>query len=330
MGAKRTLAAVVVAAGLFGSAQACRADQIVVTNYGVTVGGWPYAVALAKGFFKEEGADITGILTSAGGGTTIRNILAANVPYGEVGPAIAIQANLQGANLKIISDNITSVADIAWVVKPDSPIKTLADLKGKKIGYTNPKSVSQGLSAFVIQAAGLKPNEAELVRTGGFGEGLAALDIGAVDTTPIPEPLLAQNVKKYRILARGIDVLPIMDNTVGVTTPAAAETKGDVIRAIIRARRRGIEFIATHPDEAIPIIAKHANLPEESVKISLQNVLAIKPNGVPYFGDGRIHLGGMKRIMAFQKEIGAMDQVIDPTQYIDYSYLPDALKAPAP
>ena len=43
----------------------------VVSNYGVTTNGMPYAVAMAKGFFKQQGADVTGILSSDGGGTTV-------------------------------------------------------------------------------------------------------------------------------------------------------------------------------------------------------------------------------------------------------------------
>ena len=46
---------------------------------------------------------------------------------------------------RIVSDNVLTIAEFAWLVKKDSPIKTIADLKGKKIGYTNPRSTSQAL-----------------------------------------------------------------------------------------------------------------------------------------------------------------------------------------
>src|SRR5262249_45138329 len=36
---------------------AASAEEIVVSNYGVTTNGMPYAVAMAKGFFKQHGAD---------------------------------------------------------------------------------------------------------------------------------------------------------------------------------------------------------------------------------------------------------------------------------
>lgn len=58
------------------------AIEIDVTNYGTTTNGMPYAVGMARGFFKEAGANITGIRGSEGGGTTIRNMLGGNMPYG--------------------------------------------------------------------------------------------------------------------------------------------------------------------------------------------------------------------------------------------------------
>src|SRR5579872_65311 len=115
-----------------------RAAQIVVSNYGIAANGMPYAIAMEKGFFKEEGADITGILSSQGGGTTVRNLMGGHLAYGEVDLAGTVAAIQQGADLKIISDNVLTVAEFVWATKPASAIHTLQDLKGKKIGYTNP------------------------------------------------------------------------------------------------------------------------------------------------------------------------------------------------
>ena len=126
------------------AATAASAENIAVGNYGSSANGMPFAVALAKGFFKEEGADVTGIIVSQGGGTSVRNAMA-GVAYGEANPGAIAVAIQQGADLKIVSDNVLTIAEFAWLVKKDSPIKTIQDLKGKKIGYTNPRSTSQAL-----------------------------------------------------------------------------------------------------------------------------------------------------------------------------------------
>src|SRR4051812_14971942 len=173
------LSSLLMSALLAGAAAGVAAEEIAVGNYGVSANGMPFGVALHKGYFKEEGLNITGLISSAGGGTSLRNMLAGGgVPYGEVNPGVVVSAILAGADLKIISDNVLTVAEFVWAVKPDSPIKTIKDIKGKKIGYTNPRSTSQALDAMLLQAAGYKPEDVELVKTGGFGEGVAALEAG--------------------------------------------------------------------------------------------------------------------------------------------------------
>ena len=72
------------------------AEQIAVGNFGVSANGMPFAVAVEKGYFKAEGIDVSGIITSAGGGTSLRNMLAGGVPYGEVNPGVVIAAIQQG------------------------------------------------------------------------------------------------------------------------------------------------------------------------------------------------------------------------------------------
>ena len=112
-----------------GFAATAAAEEIAVGNYGVSANGMPFAVALDKGFFKAEGADVTGIISSQGGGTSIRNMLAGGVAYGEANPGVTAVAIRQGADLKIVSDNVLTVAEFVWAVKPESPVKSIKDFK---------------------------------------------------------------------------------------------------------------------------------------------------------------------------------------------------------
>src|SRR2546427_7353730 len=164
-------------------------EEIAVGNYGVSANGMPFGVALVKGYFKDEGLNITGLISSAGGGTSLRNMLAGGgVPYGEVNPGVIVSAILAGADLRIISDNVLTVAEVVWAVKPDSPIKSVKDFKGKKIGYTNPRSTSQALARMLLQAGGYTEADAELGKTGGFGEGSTGLDSGSSDVAAVTQP----------------------------------------------------------------------------------------------------------------------------------------------
>jgi NitT/TauT family transport system substrate-binding protein len=312
---------------LVGLSASAQAEEIAVGNYGVSANGMPFSVALEKKFFQAEGANVTGIISSAGGGTSVRNMIAGSVPYGEANPGAITVATQQGADLKIIADNVLTVAEFVWMVKPDSPIKGIKDFKGRKIGYTNPRSTSQALAILLLQAAGYKPDDAELIKTGGFGEGVAALDIGLIDVAAMPEPLWSKYKTKYRPVALANDILPPLDNVVGFTTGAMMAAKGDFIRAVIRARRKAVEFMATNTDEAGDIVAKHYNLDKEVARSAVANLITSKTQGVPYWGSGQFHLDGMKRMVEVQKMVGALSGDIDVTRLIDTRFLPDDIKA---
>ena len=91
------------------------------------------------------------------------------------------------------------------------------------------------------------------------------------------------------------EALPPLDNVVGVTTANMAVEKGDFIRAVIRARRKAVEFMHKNPDEAGDIVAKHYNLEPEVARSAVRNLTSSKTQGIPYWGSGQIHMDGLKR-----------------------------------
>src|SRR5215207_11460064 len=93
------LAIAAVATALVLQPLAAGAVELNVTHFGTGMYGVPHAIAKEKGYFKEAGLDVTGFLTSAGGGTTVRNVLASELPYGEVALPAVIAAAQQGLEL---------------------------------------------------------------------------------------------------------------------------------------------------------------------------------------------------------------------------------------
>jgi NitT/TauT family transport system substrate-binding protein len=310
------------------SAGSVGAEEIAVGNYGVSANGMPFGVALVKGYFKDEGINVTGLISSAGGGTSLRNMLAGGgVPYGEVNPGVVVSAILAGADLKIVSDNVLTVAEFVWAVKPDSPIKSIKDFRGKKIGYTNPRSTSQALARMLLKEGGYTEADAELVKTGGFGEGIAALESGQIDVAPITEPLWSKVKGKFRAVVVASETLPPLDNVVGVATAEMMEKKGDFIRAVIRARRKAVKFMKEHPEEAAQIVAKEYNLDPAVALSAVKNLTTSTTRGVPYWGEGEIHMDGLKRMIEAQRAVGAITGEVDYNKVIDTRFLPDDLKA---
>src|ERR1700761_3704285 len=306
---------------LGGAAQA--AEQIVVSNYGIAANGMPYAVALAKGFFKQAGADVSGILSSQGGGTTIRNLQGGGLDFGEVDLAGTVAAIQQGADLHIISDNVLTVGEFVWAVKPASPIKSVKDFRGKRVGYTSPRSTSQALNVLLLKQAGMAPTDARLTKAGGFGEQVVELNLGALDVVTLADPVWSKNAPALRPIVRGADVLPPLANVVGVATGKAIAEHGDFLRAVLKARRMAVEYISAPPDESAAIVAKAYNLDPAVAKQAIHNLTqAGKPGAMPYWGLGRFDMAGMNRMLDAQKAVGALKGNVDWNKIVDRRFLP--------
>lgn len=322
----KTLRAGALGLLLAGASLACTpaalAETITVTHWGSAFYGAPYAVALEKGFFKKRGLDITGFLTSAGGGTSVRNTLAGEVPFGEVALPAAILAIQSGQPLKIISGGVESVEDILWITQPDTKFNGLADMKGKKIAYTAPGSVTNMIILNCLQKAGLEQKDVQLVTAGDLGANLSAVLNRAVDAAMSGEPLWSENQGKVKAAFWAKDCTnPAMTQTVGITTTDFAKTGGDKLRGLIDARREGVEYIKAHPDEAADIVAKAYNGDPKIYREVFKHFVSFE-----YFGDGRLHYDNMNRMLDGMKLVGRLKAPVDWKQVVDSSFLPKDLQ----
>lgn len=299
-----------------------KAEEISVTHWGSLMYGVPYAVAMEKGLFKQAGIDITGVLTSKGGGTTVRNVLAGGLPYGEVALSAAVAAINEGLDIKIVNGAVRSVADAIWVVMPNSPYKSVKDLVGKKMAITSPKSVTDMLSIMVLDKMGIKLTEIERPALGAIGAGLTALEKDAVQAAPIFDPIYSARLGRYRPLFFIKDVLPPIMQTVGITTGEFIKKHPDKLKAIILGRMKGVDAIYADPKAAGAILAKtYDNLKPEVAAIAVQNMVDIK-----YWGRGEFDLAGMSEMVRGLKLIGQIKDDVDWEKVIDRSFLPTELK----
>ncbi len=319
------LLAIVAGVGLLPSAAS--AEDIDIANYGIAMNGMPFAIAISKGYFKDEGAQkITGIMTDSGGGTTIRNVTAGDLMFGESSLAAVVSAIQSGADIKIISEDASLVTDICFVTMPNSPIKSIQDIKGKRLGFTNPGSTTQALTLLLLEKVGLKTTDVTTVAAGGFGPGLTALENGGIDVMALTDPLTSKYGDKYRVIGWGKDLFPPMNNVVGIATEKVMKDHPDTLRAIIRARRRGVEFMNQHPKEAAEIIASVYKMDPAVIEKAIRNT-GVTVNGVPYWDSGKIHYQGLDNMIRAQKMVGAVKGDVDWSKIVDESFLPNDLKS---
>lgn len=154
----------------------------------------------------------------------------------------------------------------ALVVPKNSPINSLADLKGKKIAAT------KGTDPFLfllqsLQKAGLDKNAVEIVHLQ-HPDGRVALERDDVDAWAGLDPLMASSQLQAgsRQLYRNLDF-----NSYGVlsVTEKFAATQPELIKQVIAAYEQAREWAIANPDALAQLLADEAKLPLEVAKLQL-------------------------------------------------------------
>jgi NitT/TauT family transport system substrate-binding protein len=307
------------------SLSAAHAEDIVVTHYGSLLYGVPYAIAKEKGYFKEAGVDVTGILTSKGGGTSVRNMMAGDTLFAEVALPAALSAIKEGFNIKIISGG-TDGRSSFWVTRPGEAIDKPADLKGKRFVYSRPKSVSESVTLAALKSWNVPVSDVKMVAIGDFGAGLTALEHDKVDIAIIPEPIYSQKEKagtKYKVLPWLDEKLPAYAQTVGIATDEAIAKHGPKLKAVIEARRRGVEFLYANPKESAEILAKAYNLAPDVAASAINNILKMNPT---WWNRGELKLPLMEAMAEALGSVGALKLPIDWKAATNESFIPASAK----
>ncbi len=306
--------------GVLALALPAAAIDLTVTHFGQGMYGAPFAIAKDKGFFKELGIDVTGFITSAGGGTTIRNALASEIPYGEVALPAAIAAIQQGVQLTLVHAGVVSVADQVWVTrKEDTSIKTFADLKGKKLSYSSPKSVSDMITTLMLDQAKLS-GQVERKSTGAISAGLTALREGGVDMAYVTEPVWSKEKGNYRMVWDSTKVVPRVTQTVGIVKTDYLKKNPDKIRAIIAARKKGVEYILKNPVESAVALAREYKIEPAHARSAIENILSVKG---AYWSGGRFDMQGMNVMLKGLVLVKAIEPgPFNWAKVIDEGYLP--------
>ncbi len=150
----------------------------------------PLTIAEQLGYFKDEGLDLT-IVDFAGGARALQAVVGGSADV--VSGAFEHTVNMQFKGQPMRAFALQGLApQIVLGVNPKTMpnFKTVADLKGKKIGVTAPGSSTNVLVNFVLAKAGLKPSDVSIVGVGASNGAVAAMRSGQIDAMSNLDPVV--------------------------------------------------------------------------------------------------------------------------------------------
>lgn len=206
-------------------------------------------VAKAKGFFVEEGLDVT-VEHSAGQGQHLQLLSAGTVQVTNQDAAVLLQRRADPGLPLVAFALIGQKGQQAYAALKTSGIKSPKDWEGHTVGYkgTPPPDLFALLSA-----AGADPEKIDLVNVG-FDPRL--LTEGTVDVYPVfksNEPFMIESWGYELNLWAAEDYgVPSLGLTY-VTSEDILRNQPELLTRFLRAALRGIQYAADNPDEAIQI-----------------------------------------------------------------------------
>jgi ABC-type nitrate/sulfonate/bicarbonate transport system substrate-binding protein len=211
-------------------------------------------VAQEKGFFTDEGLDVT-IEHSPGKGEHLQLLTAGKVQVTTQDAAVLLKRRADPGLPLVSIALIGQRGQQAFVALADSGMETPKDWEGHLVGYkgTPPPDLFA-----LMAAAGADPDRVELVNVG-FDP--RVLTEGQVDVYPVfksNEPYLIESWGYDLTLWDAADYgVPTLGLTY-VTSDEILAQNPEMLTRFVRAALKGIEYAAEHPDEAVEIVMQYA------------------------------------------------------------------------
>ncbi len=177
----------------------CRADleKVVIVQPNYLVPWLPIYVASQLGYFAEEGLDIN-FVTVMGGHNVRAAVIKGDAQFGLTGYEQVLSTFEQGKSAKMI---MTTTLKHPWSYIGAKDIKSIADLKGKKIDGGLEASSYRSFARAVVKYGGLDPDKDVFFVNIPRGSEVAALEKGEVSG------VLGIDYMKVELLKRGYTLL---------------------------------------------------------------------------------------------------------------------------
>lgn len=210
--------------------------------------------ATENGYYKKAGFSDVTLLAGGSGSTTAEEIIiSGKALIGLSAPIATAPSILKGAPLKIIGTTYQKNPFCLMSLEGGTPIRTVADLKGKKLGVQS--GANQTIIDGFLKANGIAKSDVTIVTT---GFDIAPLISGKYDAHMsyiTNEPILAEaEGKKPVVLGFADNGLPFVAETFTVMQDTI-ESKRDLLKAFLKAEIQGWTDAVKDPTKAADLAA---------------------------------------------------------------------------
>lgn len=248
----------IVAALMLSWADAIAQRKVTVTFVAPTLSQTIPWIAKEAGIFAKRGIDADVILLT-GSPRAVQTLLAGDIEYTIAGGQSAIRARIRGADPVMLATS-ANFSSQRVLLRPESNLQRLQDLKGKTVGVTQYGSGGDTFLRAALRQVGLRPDaEVTILQMGGTPQVGASLIAGKVDAGVSGESsvllihqgkmkqLPGASAKEMKILASGAPL---------ITTRRYISRERPNVMQFMRAYVEGIHYFKTNKDGSVRALQK--------------------------------------------------------------------------
>lgn len=220
------------------------------------VGYGPLYLAQEKGYFKDEGVDVTMTVMEDVAQRKTALVKGDVDAEGDTVDSLILARDQKVPAVATMEFDVSNGAD--GILTTDA-IKSVQDLKGKKIAVQR-NFISEAFLDYVLGKNGLKPSDVQKIDTEAGAAG-AAFVSGSVDVAVTYEPWLTKSKERKgaKVLVSSADEKGVVVDILSVSQDYLTKNPENV-QKVMRAWFRALDYWKAHPDEADEIMGKHYNL----------------------------------------------------------------------
>ena len=213
------------------------------------------------GFFEKNGLDVN--LSNIASAQGVPAVLAGQVTFAQVGGSEVMAAVANGADLVVIAQ-LAGVYPFVLEVAAD--IKTVNDLKGKKVGVSSPGSSSDIATRVALKKMGLDPDkDVSILPVGSAANRTAALLGGSIQGgVSQPPDSLTLEAKGFHVLYDlASQKLPSANTSVAVRRSYITSSK-DVVQRYVDSIVQGIKKLKSDKAFGVGVLKKYFNSTDDA------------------------------------------------------------------
>lgn len=176
----------------------------------------------------------------------------------------AILSKANGNDIKIISAYSRFPKGISLVVKTDIPVKTIADLKGKKVALQRGTMLHEMLIK-ALADADLTEKDIELIDMDSANSSTAIIS-GQIDATILPEPLLTKAVASGKVTKLISGEGLISGLTVVAVRSDFAKEQPDLVKRYLKVQRESVDWVTGNLEESLNLTTTNNQMDLNVVK----------------------------------------------------------------